>query len=272
MKYQEIRDVITKEYELSKLLNFEYLRHECTSSNDTWHKVKFLTTNDDLIEARVLTGGHFEERLEVDSKVNVGIKASKEDTASFIEALEHINKWETPDSYAGYCPTNEYGVYGVHRESTLLEQSNYELMKLRLEEKAKELGIEGSVYSWRANHCLVGWVDTLMIRADNSEDVNTMSNKDIKNGAFEYEAYEGYHHVLALANDLLEQLEGYPVLDEDNWSEKQSEAIYEYWNGLNVSDRVEYCQESGASVFAARRDNDVPNEVFYWLLDSDSFQ
>ena len=50
-------------------------------------------------------------------------------------------------------------------------------------------------------------------------------------------------------------LEDYPLLDEDRHSELEFEAICERWADSSMGERIAYCAEYGASVFAARRAN-----------------
>lgn len=63
----------------------------------------------------------------------------------------------------------------------------------------------------------------------------------------------------------------YPIFNEDDYSERQDEAIYEYWKDLNTPGRLHYCQEAHVSIFASRRKNELPHEVYDCLYESGSF-
>lgn len=64
----------------------------------------------------------------------------------------------------------------------------------------------------------------------------------------------------AEVESLAKRLENYPALAEDDWSERQHEAVNELWAGASVKDRVCWCQRYGANPLAARRDY-PPGEV-----------
>ena len=86
------------------------------------------------------------------------------------------------------------------------------------------------VYHWRAGHWACGWVEYLMVRADAPESVQTEAGK------------------------ILECLDVYPVLDDADFSERETTQVNDYWRGLNVSARVDYLRDCGLSIFSARRD------------------
>lgn len=60
------------------------------------------------------------------------------------------------------------------------------------------------------------------------------------------------------AEELADALENYPVLDEEDFSRREFEAMSEAWAGMSVRERVALLQEQGKmgriSIFAARRD------------------
>jgi hypothetical protein len=86
-----------------------------------------------------------------------------------------------------------------------------------------------AVYDWRASHWAVGWVEYLMIRADAPQAIRDK--------------------VQAIAD----QLENYPIYDEDHYSELEWNEACEYWERCSVADRVDLLRDTGVSVFAARR-------------------
>ena len=61
-------------------------------------------------------------------------------------------------------------------------------------------------------------------------------------------------------------MDGYPVLDEDDWSRREEEAVMKWWQGESVSWRVELCRDNHESIFAARHDY-PPESVYYQLRE-----
>jgi hypothetical protein len=64
----------------------------------------------------------------------------------------------------------------------------------------------------------------------------------------------------AIAEDIERCLAEYPLLDDDDFSEREWNEASEYWYRLSLNDRMELCREHGASIFAARRDT-IPDEI-----------
>lgn len=145
--------------------------------------------------------------------------------------------WTTPQYYAGYDPVGEYCIATKHRDSSILEQCNWDTIRERLIAAGAEIlqDGEGVCYDWRAGHCMVGWVEYLMLKPEAPQVL-----KDI-------------------AADCLLEIEDYPVLDEDSYSEAQYVAMCDYWGRMSIKERVEYCRENGESIFAARSDCVPPN-------------
>jgi hypothetical protein len=57
-------------------------------------------------------------------------------------------------------------------------------------------------------------------------------------------------------------LEDYPILDEEDWSEREWEAMAETWESMSLSERMEICAATGNSIFAARRGDEIPEGVY----------
>jgi hypothetical protein len=160
-----------------------------------------------------------------------------------MNAPEHLKEhvWERPDSYYGHNPVGDYVIYTRHRDSTIMENVNFEIALERLEaiEKKYEetLTDEQQVYDFSTNHCAVGWVEYLIVPQCAPEEV------------------------IQEAAKIICSLADYHCLDDDKYTEKQQESILEFWQRCSLADRVEWCQDAGASIFAARRDDDIPVEV-----------
>ena len=172
--------------------------------------------------------------------------------------------WKTPDSYFGYNPVGDFVLYSRHRDSELMVESNWDCLQESLNKIIKTLPEpnirtqkdyygedeelpSGWMYSWEASHWAVGWVQYLMIRHDAPE------------------------VLIEAADEMYNALRDYPILDEEDYSERQDNAIYKYWQDCSIKERIEYCKESGDSIFAARRDNHIPEDVYSSLYEGGSF-
>ena len=114
-------------------------------------------------------------------------------------------------------------VVGQHRDSDVLERSNFQVAQERLEK------VNPDCYTIESeNHWAVGWVEHLLVDPTNAAAIQE-------------------------AEAMREAIEKYPILDEDHFSNLEYEEAAEYWANMSVRDRVEACQESDVSIFAARR-------------------
>lgn len=168
--------------------------------------------------------------------------------------------WERPDHYAGKSWPNWYVGYGRYRDSGCLTNVNFDVFYKEVCKASDKLSIpEGdmgteyisgqgwvdrqmeidSVYIVRESHWMVGWVEWIAIHKDDA-------------GA------------LTKANELMLALDGYPCLDDDLWTERETEEIDKFWCESSLRERVEWCREQEESIFAARH-NYPPEKVFDWL-------
>lgn len=105
-----------------------------------------------------------------------------------------------------------------NRDSGILDESNFEAA-------LKILGGESdTVEIHRFGHWACGWFEIILA--------------DPKHG-----------DVLV---EMQDSLEGYPVLDEEDHSQREYDAINEAWDQMALSDQIEYAVENGHSKFAAR--------------------
>ena len=137
---------------------------------------------------------------------------------------EHIERYKHPSSFMDFADfdRNEYYVVGgQHRDSDTLTRSNHRSI-------LKALGGESdTVKVINDSHWAVGWVEAIYIHESDTK-------------------------ALAIAEEIAEGLDGYPVVDEDDWSELEHETAAKCWKAMCVSDRLYYCQKHEISVFAAR--------------------
>lgn len=147
---------------------------------------------------------------------------------SHIENIRALNRWTLPDSYVG-AEWPEYFVFlSQARDSDALSRSNFEC-------GLRALGGESeSVVVVRERHWAVGWVEWIAIH---ESDVTAILSAD----------------------EIACALSDYPVLDESHFSELEWTEAEQYWESLQLSERVELCAEAGISIFAARR-NYIPSD------------
>lgn len=113
------------------------------------------------------------------------------------------------------------------RDSGVLDESNF-TAALEL------LGGEGEdVEVHRFGHWACGWFEVILVCPDTDAAIK----------AEEVEAC----------------LENYPVLDEDDYSEREWTLACETWEAYNLRDKIQLCVDAGLSMFAARRES-IPDD------------
>ena len=143
----------------------------------------------------------------------------------------YLKRWSLPDSYAGAEWPDWYVVIGQHRDSDALTRSNFICM-------LKALGGESeTVKIIRESHWAVGWVEWIGVHKDD-------------------------HKALEIADDITHRLEGYPVVDEDHWSELEWNEAHDYLESMTLAERVRWCQDYGCSVFSARLSSRIPDVIY----------
>jgi hypothetical protein len=128
--------------------------------------------------------------------------------------FKHIKKWTMPTSYAGEVWPDYYSSgFGQSRDSDCLERSNFECALNRLG------GESETVIVVRESHWAVGWVEWIAIH---ETDVKT----------------------LAIADELREGMESYPVVDEDHWSQVEDDEAQTVWRDCySAKERLRYVRE-----------------------------
>lgn len=162
---------------------------------------------------------------------------------------EHLPEWVRPNYWFG-TPWNRWYVFlGQRRDSDTVTRSNFavaldRLKKLpALETTDHSLG-RNDVFSGgyakppfevdtvqvvRERHSLVGWVEWIAIHESDSE-------------------------ALMLADDMQNDINNYPVLDETHLSDLEYSEAEAFWKTLSIDDRLHTLRGTGVSKFAARRD------------------
>lgn len=123
-------------------------------------------------------------------------------------------RWTLPDSYYGATWEGYYSAgIGRNRDSDALARSNFAVASKAL------LAISDRVEIIRENHWACGWVEWIAIPGD------------------DFVALEA-------ADAMQAQLEDYPALDADHWSEVEHEDAGEVWaNCYDARARVAYIRE-----------------------------
>ena len=139
------------------------------------------------------------------------------------KVAQHPSGWDSEANYMGTPLSSFNNLYVVMtrtRDSSLLTESNWNAA-------LSELGGEGEhVVIHRFGHWACGWWEALCVT-------------------------EEYKQV---GQAIVDRLENYPVLNEDDFSTREYEAAQTYWGELSIQERVELCKDAHVSIFAARHD------------------
>ena len=143
------------------------------------------------------------------------------------DMLRGIEKWEYPADYMGTDYEGYYILYSMNRDSDYLTVSNFETI-LKLFE---DIGVKvindydmssdkhPSVINVRMKHWLVGWIDTIMIHEDASSVI--------------------WDQVESINNSLSD----YPVLDDDDFYQKESDIINESYDSYIKDEFMDIIKE-----------------------------
>lgn len=128
----------------------------------------------------------------------------------------NLQKWTRPSCYIGAEWYGWYVFLSQNRDSSLLEQSNFQCALESVKPLACDVATEddaSGVQVVRENHWACGWVEWIAIHESNKE-------------------------AIAEAERLLESLEDYPVLDEMHWSQMEHNAYLEAWESFGHHDFI----------------------------------
>ena len=148
---------------------------------------------------------------------------------------KHLERWHRPLHFMQHVDdwfyTKKAFVFlGQNRDSDSLTRSNFTCA-------LEEIGGESeTVAVLREDHWACGWVEWIAIHESDTK-------------------------ALEIAEKILCDLEDYPVINEDHWSELEWNEAQEYWESLPISERVDLCRDANVSIFAARHD---------WIPQDDS--
>lgn len=127
---------------------------------------------------------------------------------------KHLKRWTMPDSYFGEVWPAYYSAgVGQSRDSDDLEESNFATM-------VKLLGGESdTVQIVQESHWAVGWVEWIAIHQDDEA-------------------------ALRIADQAKGRLADYPVLDEEDWCEREHESAQRVWKDCyDAKERIAYIRK-----------------------------
>ncbi len=115
---------------------------------------------------------------------------------------QSLSSWDSYDNFMGTAPYKQFVVYARNRDSDLLTESNwYEIIK-RLSELGIEYKQEHEIV--RFGHWLCGWIEQILI----------------PQGSLKYNL--DYIQYIQAIEQIHEELTMHPVLNEEDFSERQS--------------------------------------------------
>ena len=127
-----------------------------------------------------------------------------------------LNEWTMPDSYFGATWEGHYVFLSQHRDSDALERANF---RSALKTIGGESEHDNGVQVVREGHWAVGWVEWIAIPV-------------------------GPSNALAKANEIMGDLDNYPVVDEEDWCELETEEANEVWaKCYDWRERLEYIRK-----------------------------
>ncbi len=125
-----------------------------------------------------------------------------------------MKKWSRTENYIGESYNDYYVLLSRHRDSGLVEESNFQSALKALN------GESDTVKVVRSSHWAVGWIETILIHESDKESIDK-------------------------GNEIEKALESCPILDEDDFYERESEketelfeqikydaeyGLYAYWD------------------------------------------
>lgn len=126
---------------------------------------------------------------------------------------DHIQKWTRPDHYFGTTWPDYYAFLGRHRDSDALSLSNFYTALDALG------GVSSTIQIVCERHWAVGWVKWIAIHQDD-------------------------RRALAIADELQAKLNAYPVLDEEDYTNRETEEADDVWRSCyQPLDRIAYVRK-----------------------------
>lgn len=135
-----------------------------------------------------------------------------------------MHKWERASNYMGEEYFDYYVLLGQSRDSDPIERANFDAALKRLG------GESETVIVIRSNHWAVGWIEQLLIHESDKEHI-------------------------AEGEKIQAELENYPVLDDELYSQYETDHVMNYWKPASLSERIRLCHDCKIPIVAARHDD-----------------
>lgn len=132
----------------------------------------------------------------------------------------HLTLWTIPSSYAGTSWDDYYIFLSRNRDSDCLTESNFDYaLKAIGEITGEEDNGISNVAVVRETHWACGWVEWIAIHKDNSA-------------------------ALEKADEIMGRLEDYPVLNEEDFSQRETDEANDIWaKCYNTGERIKYMRD-----------------------------
>lgn len=122
---------------------------------------------------------------------------------------EYVKRWKLPRDYAGAEWPEYFVACGQHRDSDTVERSNFAAT-------LRALGGESeTVRVVRESHWAVGWVEWIAV-------------------------HESDERALRIADECRAAIDEYPILDESDHAERETEECAALWECIRPHERVAY--------------------------------
>lgn len=130
-----------------------------------------------------------------------------------IEIVRNPSGLDSLSNYMGEVPDSDWlCVMTRSRDSDCLTESNWRVAIKMLGGESENVRID------RFGHWACGWWESL----------------SVKDGSSSH----------SIGQDITEQIDSYPILDEDDFSELEEERAQEVWESFNDSERVQYMRDN----------------------------
>lgn len=149
-----------------------------------------------------------------------------------IDEYANPTPFDSRSNYIGQSPEADlYVLLGRNRNSDLLTESNWDCALERLG------GESETVQIIRFGHWACGWIEYLCVREFHPDQKDRTQNPDLVNF--------GRSDAYIEAQEIEKELENYPVLDEDEFSEREHDEAQRVWKEFyDVSERVAYVRDN----------------------------
>ena len=131
--------------------------------------------------------------------------------------MSKLERWKRQSNYMGEDFSDYFVVLGINRDSNTLDRSNFVVALERLEHISHK---EGNLIAPRFSHWGVGWIELIMVR-------------------------EGAEALIEVAEDIVDALNEYPVLDEEHWGMLQWEEAVAWWDAASEAEKEWVWREYG---------------------------